>query len=169
MYSNALRWLLVVILVILLDLVSKQWVTHQLLVGQIKEFIPWFNLFYARNYGAAFNFLADQGGWQRWFLVGIAIVSVAILILIMHCTSNQNKSNNISYAFIIGGALGNMLDRLCNGFVVDFIDFYISNWHYPTFNFADIFIFIGTTMIVLENRLSPVKKGKKNKNEKVIS
>jgi len=149
----------------MLDFFSKQWVLSHLVLGQPGPLMPWFNLFYARNYGAAFSLLADHGGWQRWFFAGIAIAIVAVLLVMMYRSSAQQKLNNIAYAFIIGGALGNLFYRLWDGFVVDFIDFYIGNWHYPTFNLADSFICVGAAMIVLEGFLSPANQGAKNKGE----
>jgi signal peptidase II len=83
----------------------------------------------------------------------------------MYRSQAQQKLNNIAYAFIIGGALGNLFDRLWHGFVVDFIDFYVGDWHYPTFNLADSFICVGAAMIVLEGFLSPANKSAKSKGE----
>lgn len=163
--STGLRWLWLVVVVLVLDFVSKQWVLSYLVLGQSEPLMPWFNLFYARNYGAAFSFLSDHGSWQRWFFAGTAIAIVAVLLVMMYRRSAQQKLNNIAYAFIIGGALGNLFDRLWYGFVVDFIDFYISNWHYPTFNLADSFICVGAAMIMLKGFLSPANQGAKNKRE----
>lgn len=162
---TGLRWLWVVVAVLALDFGSKQWILANFTLGQSQPLIPSFNLFYARNYGAAFSFLADHGGWQRWFFAGIAIAIVAVLLVMMYRSAAQQKLNNIAYAFIIGGALGNLFDRLWHGFVVDFIDFYVGDWHYPTFNLADSFICVGAAMIVLEGFLSPANKGAKSKGE----
>ncbi len=163
--STGLRWLWVVVAVLALDFGSKQWILANFTLGQSQPLIPSFNLFYTRNYGAAFSFLADHGGWQRWFFAGIAIAIVAVLLVMMYRSAAQQKLNNIAYAFIIGGALGNLFDRLWHGFVVDFIDFYVGDWHYPTFNLADSFICVGAAMIVLEGFLSPANKGAKSKGE----
>ena len=111
---------------------------------------PSLNLHYARNYGAAFSFLADSGGWQRWFFAGIAIGISVILALMMYRSKATQKLNNIAYALIIGGALGNLFDRLWHGFVVDMIDFYVGDWHFATFNLADTAICVGAALIVLE-------------------
>ncbi|NIG62812.1 MAG: lipoprotein signal peptidase [Serratia symbiotica] len=163
--STGLRWLWVVVVVLVLDFVSKNWVLRYLVLGQSEPLMPWFNLFYARNYGSAFSFLAEHGGWQRWLFAGIAIAIVAVLLVMMYRSRAQQKLNNIAYAFIIGGALGNLFDRLWDGFVVDFIDFYIGYWHYPTFNLADSFICVGAAMIVLEGFLSPAKQRAKKQGE----
>lgn len=152
--------------VLALDVISKQWVLNNFVLGQSLPLFPSFNLYYARNYGAAFSFLADHGGWQRWFFAVIAIVIVAVLVVMMYRSSAEQKLPNIAYAFIIGGALGNLFDRLWHGFVVDMLDFYLGNWHYPTFNLADVFICIGAAMIVLEGFLpvknAPQDEGKRN-------
>ncbi|STM08322.1 lipoprotein signal peptidase [Escherichia coli] len=124
--------------------------------------VPSLNLHYARNYGAAFSFLADSGGWQRWFFAGIAIGISVILAVMMYRSKATQKLNNIAYALIIGGALGNLFDRLWHGFVVDMIDFYVGDWHFATFNLADTAICVGAALIVLEGFL-PSKAKKHNK------
>ncbi|KFK94926.1 MULTISPECIES: signal peptidase II [unclassified Serratia (in: enterobacteria)] len=162
--STGLRWLWLVVVVLALDLASKHWILSNFVLGQTQPLFPSFNLYYARNYGAAFSFLADHGGWQRWFFAGIAVAIVVTLLVMMYRNSAQQKLSNIAYALIVGGALGNLFDRLWHGFVVDFIDFYIGNWHYPTFNLADSFICVGAAMIVLEGFL-PAKKSAKSEGK----
>ena len=105
------------------------------------------------------RFLADSGGWQRWFFAGIAIGISVILAVMMYRSKATQKLNNIAYALIIGGALGNLFDRLWHGFVVDMIDFYVGDWHFATFNLADTAICVGAALIVLEGFLpSKAKK-----------
>ncbi len=156
-YSTGIRWAWIIAIVLTLDYVSKQWVLDQLVPGQTKSLAPWLNLLYARNYGAAFGLLAEQGGWQRWIFTGMGIIIIAVLLIMMYHTSAQKKLNNIAYSFLIGGTLGNLIDRCWQGFVIDFIDFYIKTWHYPTFNVADTFICLGAAMMAIENFLSPSK------------
>lgn len=122
----------------------------ELCSGDTVPLFPSLNLHYARNYGAAFSFLADSGGWQRWFFAGIAIGISVILAVMMYRSKATQKLNNIAYALIIGGALGNLFDRLWHGFVVDMIDFYVGDWHFATFNLADTAICVGAALIVLE-------------------
>ncbi|WP_075182314.1 signal peptidase II [Pantoea sp. 1.19] len=153
--STGLRWLWLVVVVLIIDLGSKAWVLSTFQLGESRPLAPFFNLFYARNYGAAFSFLADKGGWQRWFFAAIAIAIVVVLLVMMYRAAATQKWSNIAWALIIGGALGNLFDRFWHGFVVDFIDFYVGNWHYPTFNIADTAICIGAAMIVLEGFFSP--------------
>ncbi|RWR00577.1 lipoprotein signal peptidase [[Pantoea] beijingensis] len=161
--STGLRWLWLVLVLIVIDFGSKQWVMNNFMLHQSMSVMPSLNFFYAHNYGAAFSFLADKGGWQRWFFAGIAIAIAVALLVMMYRTPASLKLNNIAYALIIGGALGNLFDRAYHGFVVDFIDFYIGDWHFATFNIADCGITIGAVLIVLESFLSPSGKQEKQK------
>ncbi|RAT13650.1 MULTISPECIES: signal peptidase II [Lonsdalea] len=159
MKSTGLRWLWLALVVLVVDLGSKQWVMTHFQLGESLPLIPFFNLTYAHNPGAAFSFLADKDGWQRWFFAVIALAITAALLVLMYRSSASQKLNNIAYAMIIGGAVGNLTDRLIHGYVIDFIDFYINDWHYPTFNIADVGICIGALLIVLEGFfVSPEKK-----------
>ena len=151
--STGLRWLWLVLVVIVVDFASKQWVMNNMMLHETQPLMPYLNLFYAHNYGAAFSFLADKGGWQRWFFAGIAIGICVILAVMMYRSRATQKLNNIAYALIIGGALGNLFDRLWHGFVVDMIDFYVGDWHFATFNLADTAICVGAALIVLEGFL----------------
>ena len=161
--STGLRWLWLVLVVIVVDFASKQWIMDNLMLHQSVPVMPYFNLFYAHNYGAAFSFLADKGGWQRWFFAGIAIAIVVALLVMMYRTAASQKLNNIAYALIVGGAIGNLFDRSYHGFVVDFIDFYVGDWHFATFNIADCAICIGAALIVLEGFITPAGKQAKEK------
>ncbi|MGK4330398.1 signal peptidase II [Lonsdalea quercina] len=150
MKSTGLRWLWLALVVLVVDLGSKQWVMSHFQLGESLPLIPFFNLTYAHNPGAAFSFLADKDGWQRWFFAVIALAITAALLVMMYRSSASQKLNNIAYAMIIGGAVGNLTDRLVHGYVIDFVDFYINDWHYPIFNIADAGICIGALLIVLE-------------------
>ncbi len=119
--STGLRWLWVMAVVIVADLASKYWVMTSMQLHESRALIPFFNLFYAHNYGAAFSFLADKGGWQRWMFAAIAVAIALSLLLMMYRSRAEQKMTNIAYAMIIGGALGNLFDRAWHGFVVDFI------------------------------------------------
>lgn len=164
-FSTGLRWAWLILVVIALDFASKQWIMNTLMLHESMSVMPFFNFFYAHNYGAAFSFLADKGGWQRWFFAGIAVAIVVALLVMMYRTAASNKLNNIAYALIIGGALGNLFDRAYHGFVVDFIDFYVGDWHFATFNIADCGICIGAALIVLEGFLSPASKQAKGQGQ----
>lgn len=118
------------------------------------EVLPFFNLLYVHNYGAAFSFLGDQSGWQRWLFTGIAFAVCAMLMVWMKRLPHSDKWNNIAYALIIGGAIGNVFDRIVHGFVVDYLDFYWGTYHWPAFNLADTAIVIGAGMVILDGFIS---------------
>ncbi|WP_411705370.1 signal peptidase II [Edaphovirga cremea] len=158
--STGLRWLWLALIVLVLDLGSKQWVMAHFYLGESVPLVPFFNLTYAHNPGAAFSFLADKGGWQRWFFAAIALVISVVLIVLMYRSSAKQRLVNAAYALIIGGALGNLFDRMVHGVVIDFIDFYVNNWHWPVFNLADTAICIGAVIIVLEGFFAPPDKDK---------
>ncbi|MCA6222111.1 MULTISPECIES: signal peptidase II [Photorhabdus] len=156
--STGLRWLWLVVVVLILDLGSKQLVLQHFHLYESVPLIPYFNLTYAQNFGAAFSFLAEKDGWQRWFFAFIAVAISVVLTVMMYRSSAKKKLSNIAYALIIGGALGNLFDRLVHGFVIDFIDFYVGDWHFPTFNIADMAICIGAGLVIIDSFLSPDEK-----------
>ncbi|CNC24209.1 signal peptidase II [Yersinia pseudotuberculosis] len=163
--STGLRWLWLAVVVVILDISSKQWVMAHFALYESVPLIPFFNLTYAQNFGAAFSFLADKSGWQRWFFAGIAIGISVVLMVMMYRSTAKQRLINCAYALIIGGALGNLYDRLVHGAVNDFLDFYINNWHFPTFNLADVAISIGAVLVIFEGFLSPAEKNAVNKDE----
>ncbi|HDN2511483.1 signal peptidase II [Providencia vermicola] len=161
--STGLRWLWLTIVIIVADLGIKQLVLKDLNLYEPHAVMPFFNIMYAQNFGAAFSFLADEGGWQRWFFAGIAVGISIILMVMMYRQSAQKRLSNIAYALIIGGAIGNLSDRLVHGFVVDYLDIYVGNWHWPTFNLADMAICIGAALVILEGFLPEKPKQEKAK------
>ncbi|KRV91023.1 signal peptidase II [Aeromonas veronii] len=149
--KTGLRWLWLAVLAFVLDQASKLAVVKLLPFGYPGvELTPFFNLVHVYNKGAAFSFLADQGGWQRWFFAVLAFAICGLLIHWLRKQSVTQRWSGIAYSLIIGGALGNVFDRLVLGHVVDFLDFYWGRAHWPAFNLADSFIFIGAAMIVLD-------------------
>ena len=114
---------------------------------------PFFNLVHFWNTGAAFSFLADAGGWQRYFFIVIALVVSIVLALILR--KRRAKSEALGYSLILGGAVGNLIDRAFRGHVIDYLDFYWQSWHWPAFNLADIGIVGGAAMLILSSLLSP--------------
>ncbi|EKT53591.1 signal peptidase II [Providencia sneebia] len=160
--STGLRWIWLTVVLIILDLGIKQVVLKEMDLHVTHPVMPFLNLMYAQNFGAAFSFLADEGGWQRWFFAGVAIAISIILLVLMYRQSAQKYLSNIAYALIISGAVGNLTDRLMHGFVIDYIDFYVGNWHYPTFNLADIAICIGAALVILEGFLPDKTKKQAN-------
>ncbi|AWK14493.1 signal peptidase II [Candidatus Fukatsuia symbiotica] len=155
--STGLRWLWLAAVVLVLDLTSKQWVIAHFSLHESMTLIPLLNITYAQNPGAAFSFLADKNGWQRWLFAFIAVVISLILMVFMYRSSSKQHMINCAYALIIGGALGNLFDRMVHGVVIDFIDFYVNDWHWPTFNLADTSICIGAILVVLDGFLEPVR------------
>ena len=154
-YGSGLRWLWIALLMFLLDIGTKIWVMESLGYGWDNriEILPFFNLIYVHNYGAAFSFLSDAGGWQRWFLSAIALGVTGVLVYWMRGLNANNKILSIAYSLVIGGALGNLYDRLVHGYVVDFLDFYVGSAHWPAFNVADMAICVGAGLIVLDGFL----------------
>ncbi|MXP56471.1 signal peptidase II [Pantoea sp. Mhis] len=150
LWLTGLRWLWLVVIISICDMYSKYWIMHHMFLHETYHFIPFFNLLYLHNYGAIFSFLSDQNGWQRWFFISITLIIVIELLMMMYCNHASNKIANIAYALLIGGAIGNLLDRIRYGFVIDFIDFYICRWHFAIFNFADCTICIGTILLIIK-------------------
>ena len=153
----------IALIVLALDLTSKYWVESALEFGQKIPLTSFFNLVLTYNPGAAFSFLSEESGWQRWFLSGIA-GSAALLIIYLLNKYKHEKLFCMSLSLILGGALGNLYDRITLGHVVDFLDFYIGNYHWPAFNIADSAIFIGAALMIYESFQS--KKDSENFGKK---
>ena len=145
-----LRWLWLSLLIIVLDQFTKKLIEDSLLVYETIPVLPFFNLTLAYNKGAAFSFLSDQGGWQRWLFSILAIGVSTVLIIWLRMLTVKERLLAIALSFIIGGAIGNLIDRLLFGHVIDFLDFYYKNWHWPAFNVADSAIFIGVVLFLLD-------------------
>lgn len=142
--------LAIALIILVLDLVSKYWVESTLEFGQVIPLTGFFNLVLTYNPGAAFSFLSDQSGWQRWFLSGVA-GSAALLIIYLLNRYQHEKLFCLSLSLILGGALGNLYDRITLGHVVDFLDFYVGTYHWPAFNVADSAICIGAALMIYES------------------
>lgn len=160
--QSGIRWLWLAVLVFVIDIGTKLLVMDTMGYGWPNriEVLPFFNLLYVHNYGAAFSFLSDASGWQRWLFTAIAFGVTALLMVWMRRTPASQRMVNAAYALIIGGALGNLFDRLYHGFVVDFLDFYIGQHHWPAFNIADSAICVGAGLIILEGLLAGKTKTK---------
>ena len=143
-------WLGVTVLVIVLDWLTKQWVSEALDLYRPQEVFSWLNITLAHNYGAAFSFLADAGGWQRVFFIVLAsVVSVVLLVWLLRLP-RQEWVTGLGLALVLGGAIGNLVDRIQLGYVVDFIDVHVAGWHYPAFNVADSAITCGVVLLLLD-------------------
>lgn len=145
-----LGWLWLTAVVLVLDQWTKALVLDAFELYERVELLPVLNLTLAFNKGAAFSFLADGGGWQRWFLAGLALViSVAIVIWLARAAVTE-RLLGAGLALVLGGAIGNLWDRLAYGHVVDFIDFHWQQWHFPAFNVADSAITVGAALLILD-------------------
>ncbi len=157
-----LSWLWLSLLVLVIDQASKFYFEGSLTMYQQIVVIPdYFSWTLAYNTGAAFSFLADGGGWQRWLFALIAIVVSGVLVVWLKRLGRNDTWLAVALALVLGGALGNLYDRLMHGVVIDFLDFHVRGWHYPTFNLADTAICIGAMLIVCEGFLTPSDAKKK--------
>ncbi len=147
--TGLLLWLGIAVIVVLLDQVSKITMSRLLEYGQSEMITPYFNLVMVYNQGAAFSFLANSGGWQRWFFSGLALVVSLVLIWMLHKNTTQ-RLFCWALTLILGGAVGNLIDRLLYGHVIDFLDFHIGTLHWPAFNVADSAITVGAALFVLD-------------------
>ncbi|MDN3557136.1 signal peptidase II [Halomonas maura] len=146
-----LRWLWLAVAVVALDLGTKALASSLLAYAQPVVVLPFFNLTLLHNTGAAFSFLADHPGWQRWFFAAIAVGASVGLTVWMRRLRADEKLLGGALALIIGGALGNLYDRLVHGYVVDFLSFHVAGWYYPAFNVADIGITLGAIGLIWES------------------
>jgi len=128
-----------------LDLITKNYAVNNLLLNHSVIINAFLNFTLAFNYGAAFSFLSDAGGWQRWFFI---IFSIVVISFIAYILIKDKDSEYIAYSFIFGGALGNLYDRFLLGYVIDFIEFHYNNFYWPIFNIADIAISIGIILLL---------------------
>jgi len=146
----AFAWLLMSAIIVVLDLWTKGLATQELTLYRPVELTSWLNMTLAHNYGAAFSFLSDAGGWQRWFFTVLASVVTLVLIAWLLRLSAKEKLTAAALGLIIGGAVGNLVDRINNGYVVDFIDVYYRGWHWPAFNLADSAITGGVILLLID-------------------
>ena len=163
--SRAFIWYLLSMVVVTIDQWTK-WLAETKLsfhepVAVIEPFLNWT---LAYNYGAAFSLLADAGGWQKWFFSGLALIMSVFLIVYLLKVPRQAKLLSVGLALVLGGAVGNLIDRLLNGKVTDFIHVHYADvWHYPIFNIADIGICIGIALIVIDMLFLEGKRQDKRK------
>ncbi len=151
-------WLLLSAVIVALDLWTKQIATEALTLYQPVELTSWLNMTLAHNYGAAFSFLSDAGGWQRWLFTGLAAAVTIVLVVWLARLPAREKLTGAALSLVIGGAVGNLADRITNGYVVDFIDVYVRDWHWPAFNLADSAITCGVILLLLDGLFLATKK-----------
>ena len=150
------RWVAIAVVIAVLDQLSKLAITHNMALGDYVVVTDFFNIVRLHNHGAAFSFLADHGGWQRWFLAAIALLA-SVWITFMLKAHQHERAFAFSLCLILGGAVGNLIDRVRLGYVVDFLDVHWS-WlsplfyqgHFPAFNVADSAITVGATWLILD-------------------
>ncbi len=163
--TTGLSWLWLSVMVFILDQWSKIKIIQNFEYGETVAVLPLFNLSYQRNPGAAFSFLAGQSGWQLWFFSGIAFFVTGLLCYWLAQQPRDKLRLNIAYTLVIGGALGNVADRIMYGYVVDFIDLYWDVYHYATFNIADVAISIGAALVVLDAVIQMKQESKTSKED----
>ncbi|MFA5923131.1 MAG: signal peptidase II [Methylococcaceae bacterium] len=148
---NMLKWLWLSLLAVILDQASKLAIAGSMHLYQSIQIVPYFNLTYVHNTGAAFSFLSEAGGWQRWFFAGLALV-ISVVIAVWLARLKQHETLlAVALSLVLGGAIGNLIDRLAYGYVIDFLDVYYQTWHWPAFNIADSAITLGVMLMLAES------------------
>jgi signal peptidase II len=155
---SVLPWLALAALIIIIDQLTKVWILGHYKLGDSTTITSFFNIVRAHNTGAAFSFLANAAGWQRWFFTAVGAAAAVFIVLMLRSHAGQ-KLFSFALANILGGALGNVIDRLLHGYVVDFLDFHTAGWHFPAFNVADSAITLGAICLVLDE-LRRVRRSK---------
>ena len=150
--SGSWAWFALAATIVVADRVSKWVVLERFVLGERVEVTDFFNLVLVFNRGAAFSFLADASGWQTGLFAAIAILA-ALIVSVLIVRSPERRLLCIGLALILGGALGNLVDRLLYGHVVDFVDLHAFGWHWPAFNLADSGITVGAGLVILEGFL----------------
>ena len=147
--SNLLPWLGIALLVILIDQFTKTLILGAFQHGDSRSVTSFFNLVRWHNVGAAFSFLAGASGWQRWFFVGLGAVAAVFIVWMLRSHGGQ-RLFSWALSLILGGAVGNVIDRLLHGYVVDFIQVHAAGWYFPSFNVADSAITVGAVLLILD-------------------
>lgn len=154
-HKRLVLWLALSALVVFFDQWSKAVITTTLTYGEGVVVTSFFNIVHVLNHGAAFSFLAGAGGWQRWFFILLA-VGISVWLFVMLRQTQHERLQPAAFAFILGGAIGNVIDRATLGAVIDFLDFHGGGYHFPAFNLADSAITLGVILMLghawLENR-----------------
>ncbi len=144
-----MKWLWVSLLVIVLDQVTKHIAEAMLVPHQPVNLLPWFDWYLTYNTGAAFSILADAGGWQRWLFTIIAVVISALIVHWIRSLPREESRTALSLALILGGAVGNLIDRVYLGHVIDYIQVWLGSYPWPAFNIADAAISVGAVLLLL--------------------
>lgn len=147
------RWLLLAAAVLIIDLATKAWVEAVFREGESRRVTSFFDLVLAYNTGAAFSFLAGHDGWQRWFFTAIAVIASVVLVWMLR--RGGSRTLMCGLALILGGALGNLWDRVLAGRVTDFLLFHYAGWSWPAFNVADSAITVGAALLIIDSFRAP--------------
>ncbi|ATC98125.1 signal peptidase II [Pseudoalteromonas spongiae] len=147
---SGLIWLVLSIILLALDQITKWIVSTEMSLYQTIDILPVFNFTYVHNYGAAFSFLSEAGGWQKYFFSIIAVTISVLLIYWLKKLPATNKLLCSAYALVLAGAIGNLIDRLVHGYVIDFLHVYYQQYDFPVFNIADVAISIGAALLLLD-------------------
>lgn len=147
-----LPWLSLALVLLIIDQLTKVLILDAYQLGEGTYITSFFNIVRVHNLGAAFSFLANESGWQRWFFTGIGVAATLFILWLIRAHAAQ-KLFSFALACIMGGALGNVIDRVLYGYVVDFLDFHYGNWHFPAFNIADSAITVGAACLILDELL----------------
>jgi signal peptidase II len=158
--KRTVMWLLVTLAVVVLDQWTKSLASSELVYGRAVEILPVFNFTLLHNSGAAFSFLSDAGGWQRWLFVGISSVVSVVLFVWLVLLKPKDIIMAASLSLILGGAIGNLWDRVLLGYVIDFISVHYDNHYFPAFNIADSAISIGAGLMILDMIINPERDSK---------
>ncbi len=143
-------WILIAILVIALDQLSKWWIRALFELYEAIPVFPGLQIIYVRNLGAAFSFLSSAGGWQRWFFIVLSVLASIAIVIWISRLPKQRRLEALGLSLVLGGAIGNLVDRVLLGYVVDFIDVYYQSWHWPVFNVADSAITVGVAIMIID-------------------
>ena len=144
------KWLGVALAVIAADHLTKWWVSSTLDFQEFIPVLPFFSLVLVHNTGAAFSFLANAGGWQRWFFIGVGIVATVVIVRLLKRHAHEPRMA-FALALVLGGALGNVIDRVVLGHVVDFLYFHYKGFAWPAFNVADSAITVGAALLIWDS------------------
>ena len=156
--TQRLWWYAIAILVLIADQLTKSAIVAEFYLGQREVVTSFFNLVYVRNYGAAFSFLSDAGGWQRWFFAVLSTAVSAVITVWIFRLPKSKWIESLALALILGGALGNLWDRIVLGYVVDFISVHYQGRYFPAFNIADSAISVGAALMLLESFVTKPSK-----------
>lgn len=150
--NSMLKWLGLALIILIADQFTKVLILGYYRLGDSTLVSSYFNVVRAHNTGAAFSFLADASGWQRWFFTAIGVIAAGVILWMLKAHPGQ-KLFSFAMACILGGAVGNVIDRVRYGYVVDFLDFHWNAWHFPAFNVADSAITLGAACLILDELL----------------